>query len=114
MTSERPPNSATFDALWESIDAEEQEDLPPALSAGLPKKGTEERDTLQPPVPAGEYVATMMELGELDDPSESATPRPRPAPSAIPKSPPLTKGLGFVMAPEREVLFDAFERSGIT
>ena len=86
MKSEPPPNSASFDSLWDAVDAGE-EDLPPALAPRL--QGTvlpqEDRDTLLPPVPPGEYVQAMMELGELDDPLD-LPPLHRTAP-VIPAAP---------------------------
>jgi hypothetical protein len=98
MTSEPPPDSSAFDSLGDDDD-----DLPPALSAGLPPRrastsamgaqtapiprrspsligpAVRDRDTIQPPGSQGEYVQQMMELGELDDPSG---PLPPPAPRA--------------------------------
>src|SRR5690242_5240434 len=71
MKSDHPPDStARFDALWESLD-EEEESIPAALDPrppGTRPLAAELRDTLLPPMPAPEYVQTMMELGELDDP----------------------------------------------
>src|SRR5580704_6920863 len=91
MTSDPPPNSsATFDALWESLD--EESGLPPAIdpSAAARRVPREQRDTLLPPMPPPEYVQTMMELGEIDDPSDhppplrAGTPRPPAASAAKP------------------------------
>jgi hypothetical protein len=58
----------------------------------------------------------MMELGELDDPSETlerpiASPRLRAA-NTFPKSPPIARGLGLPL--DRDKLFDDHEQVGIT
>jgi hypothetical protein len=77
MKSERSPDSSTFDSLWDSdedVDAatgagNDDDDLPPALAPSRQGKVlAEKRITLTPPMPSDEYVQTMMELGELDDP----------------------------------------------
>src|SRR5262249_38279318 len=94
-----PPDSASFDALWDT-DEPAEEGLPPTLAPSL--QGTvvpqEDRATLAPPVPPADYVQAMMELGELDDPMQVPPPGvPRAA------APP---NLGLVMASERELLLE--------
>ena len=112
MASATPPPdpNATFDSFW---DVDEPEPLPAALApAGRSAKVPAElRDTLLPPVPPPEYVQTMMELGELDDPSSgAAAPRARaraPAQRAPPPTPTDRPGeapLGLVLASESELL----------
>ncbi len=49
----------------------------------------EDRATLAPPLPHGDYVRTMMELGELDDPSSGLEDPPKPLPQVSPlRAPP--------------------------
>ena len=120
-----PDPSATFDSLWEFDELEpDPEPIPAALAPPKPppKVPAELRDTLLPPVPLPEYVQTMMELGELDDPSTLAgahAPRPQPrAPAPLPPPPspspppfaasrtdrPGEPPLGLVLASESELL----------
>jgi hypothetical protein len=123
MTSDLPPNSsATFDALWESLD--EEAGVPPVVvdpQGTAHKLAAHQRDTLLPPMPPPEYVQTMMELGEIDDPSDHAGPRKTPVVSApqpqgrstggsaldrlTPVAPePKPPALGLVLASESELL----------
>lgn len=112
MAADRESDPSTFDALWD-FDLEDGESIPPALDprgkgGKLPQ---EKRDTLLPPVPAGEYVDTMMQLGELDDPSSMMARKPAPPPpptkprrdTARP-GPPAPPKLGLVLAKESELL----------
>jgi hypothetical protein len=83
MSSDRPPDSSAFDAIWQpdppkpaakppakpALD-ELDDDIPaalaPALEGSVPRQ--EDRPTMAPPVGPAEYVRQMMELAELDDP----------------------------------------------
>jgi hypothetical protein len=74
---ERPHDSSTFDALWGSPEGEDEEEdddgLPAALAPSRKARVPEQdRETLLPPLPPGEYVQAMMALGELDDPMDIA------------------------------------------
>jgi hypothetical protein len=102
MKSDPPPNSASFDSLWDAPDAGE-EDLPPALAPSLQGKVVpqEDRETVIPPMPPGEYAQSMMLLAELDDPVDLSH-APRAAPPPLGPSRPL----GLALAPEREILLD--------
>jgi hypothetical protein len=73
MAADRSNDSSTFDALWDfDLDESKEEKIPAALDPrGAGKVPAEKRDTLLPPVPQPDYVQTMMELGELDDPTEA-------------------------------------------
>jgi hypothetical protein len=125
MTSDPPPNSsATFDALWESLD--EESGIPPAIdpSAAAGQVPRHQRDTLLPPMPPPEYVQTMMELGEIDDPSDHPPPLRAPPPARLSRPPgrstgsapqggdrrtpigpePKAAALGLVMASESELI----------
>ena len=106
MTSDRPHDSSTFDALWDFDPEDDDEPIPPALDPRSqggrrpPSDSEDDRDTLLPPLPPGEYVQTMMELGELDEPS--ATLAPGRPPRRAPGGP--AGALGLVLAPESELL----------
>ncbi|MFT3771219.1 MAG: hypothetical protein QM820_37870 [Minicystis sp.] len=125
MASDRTHDTSTFDALWDfDLDEGKDDDLPPALDPNPRKLPPEKRDTLLPPVPQPDYVQTMMELGELDDPSGAArvSPPPPPKPKAPPPKPKAEAEatrdptrtttarlqneakLGLVMATEHELL----------
>lgn len=93
-----------FDALWDLDMEGVDEELPPAL--GVPPAA---RETLEPPMPAPEYVETMMQLGELDDPSDPLEDLRRRAGAAGEPASPARPGegiaaMGLVMASERELL----------
>jgi len=106
-SSERPPDSSTFASLWEPLNVALEEDddddgLPAALAGS--RKGRslpEDRETLLPPVPPGEYVRAMMALGELDDPLGVDEPAQRPNAPGLAARP-----LGLVLAAEHEMLLE--------
>lgn len=117
MTSDRS-NDSSFDALWDFDLEDDKEEIPPALDPRGRRApiSEEDRDTLLPPVPPGEYVETMMQLGELDDPPNEPPPRRgsafQPFPPPTPKPPRATspeagdgaRRLGLVLAPESEIM----------
>ncbi|APR75079.1 TPR domain protein [Minicystis rosea] len=112
MASDRPHDSTSFESLWD-FDLEEGKDegLPPALDPNALRVPLDKRDTVQPPVPHPDYVQSMMELSELDDPTshDRKTPTGRPL---DPRSPGAMKSasespaarFGLVMATEHELL----------
>jgi hypothetical protein len=108
-----PDPTATFDSLW---DFDEPDAEPsPAGRAAEPRPGKvppTQRDTLLPPVPPPDYVQTMMELGELDDPSGEAMAR-LPPPPPVPGAGREGGGLPFggVLAKEEELLLHLGEGS---
>jgi hypothetical protein len=140
----RPRDSQAFDALWHAASAPapaepDDDDIPPALAPRLvgsvprlPVPREEDRTTVAPPVPAGEYVQQMMALGDLADIDQAmgdldAGDRPTPSgvvnlpgfdeswdhPSPPPRTPPYPASMSGApqtprgLAAEHEVLHPA-------
>ena len=116
MTSDRS-NDSSFDALWDFDLEDDKEEIPPALDPRGRRApiSEEDRDTLLPPVPPGEYVETMMQLGELDDPPNEPPrrgsafqpfppPTPKPPRATSPEAGDAARRLGLVLAAESELM----------
>lgn len=123
MKSNPPPDSASFDELWEP--AEDEADLPPTLAPSLsgkalgarraaapaPEPEEEEeshgnRPTVVPPISPDQYAQAMM---ELDDPSLAA-PKPAAIPSIVRAGATVPRSLGLVMAREHELMMEEPEQ----
>jgi hypothetical protein len=69
-----PPDSSAFDEMWASLpgDVEGQAQEDAKAVATEADDVDDDRATVVPPLPQNDYVRTMMQLGELDDPANAA------------------------------------------